>query len=151
MTVVLFMVVFLSWIFPTHATLVDFDNCLPDSIVDSEPPQLQFTPLHVDASFDIEGTVHPLSVTVYGNVSGTADKSPAPSADDPQWADPDSSLGKILDLNETNNKYTTLLTDLQILSFEAYSNAERFCPSVTQGSCPLGPLFYTNASVSLLH
>lgn len=142
----LFVVLLLSLVSPTHAALVNFKNCLPKTISDSNPLQLQFVPLDVNVTFDLENTLHALNVTVYGNVSGTADRSPSyPPPNDPQWADANNTVGKIIDLSISNNKYTTLLTSIQMLSWTPYSNAERFCASVGQGTCPLGPVFYANA------
>lgn len=133
------------WASPATAVLVDFENCISKSILESEPLQLQYVPLDVAVRFNLSDPLHPLNVTVYGNVSGTADRrSDYPSMDDPSWSNPNSTVGKIVDLSSSNNKYTTLLTSFNVLSFVAFTNASRFCQSLTQGDCPLGPVFDYN-------
>lgn len=130
---------------PATAVLVDFDNCLSETILESRPLQLQYVPLDVAVKFDLNDPLHPLSITVYGNVSGTADRrSDYPSMDDPSWRDPNSTVGKIVDLSRSNNKYSTLLTTFDVLNFAAFTSASRFCQSLTQGDCPLGPVFDYN-------
>ncbi|KAH8429109.1 uncharacterized protein LDX57_006779 [Aspergillus melleus] len=131
----------------TGAVLLDFENCLGKSVIESSPLQLQFVPLDVAVHFDLVNPLHALNMTVYGNVSGTADRRASyPSADDPQWTNPNETVGKILDLDTTNNKYSTLLTAVNVVSFSPYSDASRFCNSVIQGDCPLTPVFNANAS-----
>ena len=138
------MVVVLLVVSPVRAVLLDFDNCLDESVVNSR--QLQFVPLDVDVTFDLVDPLRPLNITVYGNVSGTADQSSSyPSPDDPLWLDPTNSVGKIEDLDVENNKYSTLLKSVEVVSFTPYSDAARFCDSVIQGDCPLGPVFYANS------
>jgi hypothetical protein len=135
----------LAFLSSAHAALLEFDNCLAKTIVDSNPQQLQFVPLNVSVNFDLSDPLYPLDVTVYGNVTGTADRSsdyPAPS--DPQWNDSNSTIGKIEDLDVANNNLSTLIASIQVVSFTPYSEASRFCDSVTQGDCPLGPVFYAN-------
>ena len=133
-----------------NATFIPFTNCLDDPILNSDPLQLQFIPLMVDASIDSSpASARHLDVTVYGNVSGLATQEPYPAPDDPQWDDPNSSIGKIVDLNEANNKYSTLFAKLNALSFTPYiADPARFCQSVTQGECPLGPVFNVDGYVS---
>ncbi|KAJ0420374.1 hypothetical protein BJY00DRAFT_137905 [Aspergillus carlsbadensis] len=139
--------VLMTFLSSAHAALLEFDNCLAKTIVDSNPQQLQFVPLNVSVNFDLSDPLYPLDVTVYGNVTGTADRStdyPAPS--DPQWNDSNSTTGKIEDLDVANNNYSTLIASIQVVSFTPYSEASRFCDSVTQGDCPLGPVFDANTS-----
>lgn len=136
--------VVLSWAAPATAALLNFDNCLSQTILDSNPPQLQYIPLNVSVQFNLTDPLRPLNVTVYGNVSGTADGSTAPSSTDPSWSNSSSTVGKIVDLSAANNKYSTLITSFDVLSFTAWGNASRFCESVTQGECPLGPVFNYN-------
>ncbi|GAB1205603.1 hypothetical protein APSETT445_004281 [Aspergillus pseudonomiae] len=132
---------------PTYAALVNFDNCLPAPTIASNPQKLQFVPLDVSVKFDLTNSLHNLNITVYGNVSGTADQSSSyPSPDDPQWANQNATVGKIVDLNTANNKYSTLITTIDVVSFSPYSGPTRFCDSTIQGECPLGPVFYANAS-----
>ncbi|KAK2756117.1 hypothetical protein FQN54_005525 [Arachnomyces sp. PD_36] len=128
-----------------HAAFINFENCLPSSIVDSDPRILQFIPQHVWAAFDPDEGDN-LNITVYGNVSGTATDEPYPAPRDPRWSNPEETLGKIVDLSVENNKYSTLLTKLNVLSFTPYEKPTRFCDSVIQGECPLAPVFYVNAS-----
>ncbi|KAJ5144611.1 hypothetical protein N7448_002003 [Penicillium atrosanguineum] len=137
----------LLWTAPAAAVRLEFDNCLSKSILDSNPAQLQYVPLDVAVRYNLSDPLHPLNVTVYGNVTGTADRtSDYPSWNSSSWSNPNDTLGKIVDLSSSNNKYSTLLTSLDVLSFSAYSNASRFCDSVTQGECPLGPVFNYNLS-----
>lgn len=130
---------------PARAVLLDFDNCISQTILESQPLQLQYVPLDVAVKFDLSDPLHPLNVTVYGNVSGTADRrSDYPPMDDPSWSNPNSTVGKIVDLDTANNKWSTLLTSFNVLNFAAYTDASRFCQSLTQGGCPLGPVFDYN-------
>lgn len=145
------MMVLLSLVSSTSAVFLDFDNCLDPSIINSSPLQLQFIPFDVAVTFDLMGSLHPLNITVYGNVSGTADqRSSYPSPNDPQWANPNDTVGKIVDLSVENNKYSTLLKSVEVVNFTPYSDASRFCTSLVQGDCPLGPVFDGNAWVALL-
>lgn len=134
----------LTWASPAAAALLSFDNCLSETILDSNPLQLQFIPLNVSVHFNFTDPLHPLNVTVYGNVSGTADGSQAPSSTDPSWSNSSSTVGKIVDVSATNNKYSTLLTSFDVLGFTPWNNASQFCQQVTQGECPLGPVFNYN-------
>ncbi|KAL4753444.1 hypothetical protein BDW72DRAFT_201571 [Aspergillus terricola var. indicus] len=127
------------------AVLLEFENCLDESIVDSSPRQLQFVPLDVSVTLNMSNSLYPLDVIIYGNVTGTANRSTDyPAPDDPQWDNPNSTLGKIIDLDVDNNNYSTLIASIQVASFTPYSEPSRFCDSVTQGDCPLGPVFYIN-------
>lgn len=143
----LLMVLLLTLVSSARAALLNFENCLDASIVKSNPLQLQFVPLDVSVVFDLQEPLYTLNVTIYGNVSGTADRSSSyPSPDDLRWSNPNDTVGKITDLNTANNKYSTLLTDVDVVSFSPYNDASRFCDAVTQGGpCPLGPVFYANA------
>lgn len=131
---------------PTSAVLLGFKNCLGKSVIESSPLQLQFVPLDVAVHFDLANPLHNLNVTVYGNVSGTADRRASyPSPDDPQWSNPNETVGKIMDLDASNNKYSTLLTSVNVVSFSPYHQPSRLCDSVTQGGCPMTPVFNANA------
>ncbi|KAH1587238.1 hypothetical protein KXW65_007700 [Aspergillus fumigatus] len=144
----LLMVSLLTLISSARAALLNFENCLDASIIKSDPLQLQFVPLDVSVVFDLQDPLYTLNVTIYGNVSGTADRSSSyPSPDDPRWSNPNDTVGKIVDLNTANNKYSTLLTEVDVVSFSPYNEPSRFCDAVIQGGpCPLGPVFYANAS-----
>ncbi|KAL4869722.1 hypothetical protein BDV12DRAFT_196150 [Aspergillus spectabilis] len=138
-------VVLLALLSLTDAASLEFENCLDTNILESNPQQLQFVPLDVSVSFNLTNSSYPLDVIVYGNVTGTADRSSDyPALDDPQWEDRNATVGKIEDLDVANNNYSTLITSVQVVSFTPYSEASRFCDSVTQGDCPLGPVFYAN-------
>lgn len=143
----LLLMLLLTLVSSARAALLNFENCLDASIVESNPLQLQFVPLDVSVIFNLEDPLYTLNVTIYGNVSGTADRSSSyPPPDDPQWENPNDTVGKIVDVNIANNKLTTLLTDVDVVSFSPYSNASGFCDAITQGGpCPLGPVFYANA------
>lgn len=126
---------------------VEFRNCLDRSIVSSKPRLLQFVPFNVSAVFNTSSPRNNLNITVYGNVTGRATAEPYPAPDDPSWSNPNDTFGKIPDLSETNNKYTTLFTSLNFLSYTPWTaEPSRFCESVIQGSCPLAPAFYVNTT-----
>ncbi|KAK5023051.1 hypothetical protein LTS07_009544 [Exophiala sideris] len=130
-----------------EAAYVEFQNCLDKSITNSSPRLLQFTPLNVSAIFNTTSTYHNLNVTVYGNVSGKATAQTYPSPNDPSWSNPNDTFGKIPDVSESNNKYTTLFARYTFLSYTPWSaDPTRFCESVLQEECPLAPAFFVNAS-----
>lgn len=127
---------------PSSAAFVDFKNCLGSNVINSVPTQLQFVPLFVDAVFNSTAPSHNLNITVYGNVTGRVTLEPLPPPDDPQWRNPNQTLGKIPDLSPSNNKYSTLDSVFNVLYYTAYdAPASRFCDSVVQGGCPLAPAF----------
>ena len=130
-----------------HAAFVQFENCLPTAITNSNPRLLQFTPLNVSAVFDTKNPKHNLNLTIYGNVSGRATDQPLPPIDSPLWSEPNNTLGKIPDVNELNNKYTTLFGEYDVLSYTPYTApASQFCLSTLNEACPLPPAFYANSS-----
>ena len=130
---------------PANATFVNFDNCLSPGYINSNPQELQFTPLHVWATFNTTAASHGLNVTIYGNVSGLTTDQPYPLPDDPQWQNSSDTLGKIVDLSESNNKYSTLHSKVNVLSFTPWeARPSRFCNSTIHQDCPLGPVFYVN-------
>lgn len=134
----------LCWISPAYAALVDFSNCLSKETLEN-PLALQFVPLEVGVWFNLTDPLRPLNVTVYGNVSGTADESKDyPSPNDPNWKNDNSTVGKIVNLDKENNHWTTLLTDFDVLSFEPWKNGTQFCDTLVQGHCPLAPVFNGN-------
>ena len=129
---------------PSSAAFVSFENCLGSNVINSVPTelQLQFVPLFVDAVFNSTAPSHNLNVTVYGNVTGRVTQEPLPPPDDPQWKNPNQTLGKIPDLSPSNNKYSTLDSVFNVLYYTAYgAPASRFCDSVVQGGCPIAPAF----------
>jgi hypothetical protein len=128
-----------------NAAFIPFKNCLDDSIINSDPLRLQFVPLLVSAALDSSSETPNVTITVYGNVTGLATPGPYPPPDDPQWSDPNSTVGKIVYVDEENQKFTTLFARLNLLSFTPHARpAIAFCDSVTQGECPLGPVFNAN-------
>jgi hypothetical protein len=128
-----------------QAAFVSFENCLEQDIIDSNPLQLQFIPLFLSVHYDLSPGPNPLTLTVYGNVSGLAKQDPYPPPNSPDWKNPNATVGKIVDIDDSNHKYSTLFTKVNVLSFNPYNNSSRFCESVTQGECPLGPVFSANA------
>ncbi|KAI9830536.1 MAG: hypothetical protein M1819_005494 [Sarea resinae] len=130
------------------AAFINFDNCLNPNIINSNPLQLQFVPLHLYASFNKTNPSHNLNVTVYGNVSGIATQQTYPSPNSPQWSDPNATVGKIVDLSKSNNVYSTFFSRFNVLSYTPYdADPMRFCETLVHGECPLGPAFTANASL----
>lgn len=130
---------------PGHAAYMTFENCLSESVINNVPTILQFDPLNVTAFFNTSAPSHHLNITIYGNVSGLLTEQPYPAPDDPQWTNPNDTLGKIVDLDPSNNKYTTLFSKLNVLSYTPYeAPASRFCNATINGDCPLAPAFYTS-------
>lgn len=130
---------------PVRAAYVEFDNCLPSNVVNSEPKILQLVPLNVTARFDRNTDNKNLNVTVFGNVTGAATVEPYPPPDDPAWLNPNETFGKIPDLSVSNNKYTTLFSSYNVLSYTPWSaRPARFCDTVIQGECPLAPAYFVN-------
>lgn len=70
---------------PTTAAFITFQNCLDPNIINSNPLELQFIPLYVNAHFNSSDQAHNLNVTIYGNVSGQAVTGTYPPATDPGW------------------------------------------------------------------
>lgn len=128
---------------PAGAAFIHFENCLPSNIQNSRDPRfLQFEPLRFWAAFNTSDPAHNLNITTYGNVTGVATNSPYPSWDDSSWLDPNETLGKIIDLDPVNNKYSTLFATFNVLSYTQYdAPPSRFCNSTLGQSCPLAPAF----------
>ncbi|KAL8795845.1 MAG: hypothetical protein Q9195_001725 [Heterodermia aff. obscurata] len=124
---------------PSKAAFVGFKDCLSPNVINSVPKQLQFTPLLVWASFN-SSTSHNLNVTVYGNVSGQATlQNPPTNPLDPSWNDPNSTLGKIVDVPKN---ITTLTGTFNVLDYTPYEiPATRFCNTTVHGQCPIAPVF----------
>ncbi len=130
---------------PSTAVFVTFSNCLsPDIINSNSPQQLQFVPLYVWATFNSSAASHNINVTAYGNVAGIATQQPYPAHDDPQWRNPNATVGKIPDVAGPANdqKYTTFTTQFNVLDYTPYDPpAVRFCNSSSLTQCPLTPVF----------
>jgi hypothetical protein len=120
--IVLCMIVFLTS--STNAAFINFDNCLEASLL-NDPNQLQFVPMFFSVVYDPTPGPNPLDIVIYGNVTG------------------DGEIVNIVD-NDGNETYTTLFTTLDVLTFRPYNHATEFCQNVTQGSCPLGPVYNVN-------
>lgn len=143
----LFAIILLGLLVPSiSAAFVNFENCLEQNIIKSNPVQLQFIPLNVSAQLQRFGSRN-LTVTVYGNVTGSDGVTPPPPPDDPGWQNPNETLGKIIDLSQSNNHRSTLRAKFQYLSYTPYkAPPSPFCPSLVHGACPLGPAFDANSS-----
>ncbi|MCJ1313712.1 hypothetical protein MMC25_007392 [Agyrium rufum] len=134
---------------PSLAVFVPFENCLNKDVLNSNPLQLQWVPLFVDAVFNRSDSNYNLNVTLYGNVAGIATKQPYPLPNDTQWSNPNDTVGKITDQSPTNPKptYSTLQASFDVLSYSPYApGPSRFCTSVIQGECPIAPVFFKNLS-----
>ncbi|KAH0543553.1 hypothetical protein FGG08_002114 [Glutinoglossum americanum] len=133
---------------PISAAFVKFENCLDKSVIESKPPKLQFIPLHFYANFNNSDHTHILNLTVYGNVSGSANQVQLPPPNDPQWANTSETLGKIVSVDPAwgTNVATTLLTRVNMLSFTPYSGLTFFCDQLVSGGCPIGPVWNNNSS-----
>ena len=131
---------------PSTAAFIYFENCLAPSVINSNPLQLQFVPLHVYAAFNTTAASRNLNVTVYGNVSGLATPGPYPAPNDPQWTNPNETVGKIVDVSEPDNLASTLFASFNVLSYTPYNlGATRFANTTIQGQFPLAPVFTANA------
>lgn len=123
--VTLYTIVFLTR--STNAAFIEFENCLETNIL-NDPSQLQFVPRYFHVVYDTAPGPNPLDIVIYGNVTGNGE------------------IVNIVD-NDGNETYTTLFTTLDVLSFTPYDHASQFCQNVTQGSCPLGPVYSVNGYV----
>lgn len=134
---------------PVLAVLLhNFENCLPTSTKLGQPPSLQWIPLYVGATFDNKNPTHNLRVTVWGNVTGAYNPTTVtlPAWDSDEWSDANFTDGKILDdpFPTSANLLTTLHSKVDVLTYEPYSSNFDFCNgSLTNASCPLGPVFNT--------
>lgn len=131
----------------SHAAFIStFTDCLSPNTINSDPKQLQFTPLWVWAFFNTSAASHNLNVTIFGNVSGQATQEDPPKFDDPRWKNPNDTLGKIVDVSKATNLATTLQYQFNVLSYTPYNvPATRFCNTTVQGACPIAPVFAPNA------
>jgi Transient receptor potential (TRP) ion channel/ML-like domain len=138
----------LLWCGPVGAAFVHFENCLATNMQNSQDPRfLQFEPFRVWASFDRVDSAHNLKITSYGNVTGGATAESYPSWNDSSWLDPNNPLGKIVDVSQSNNKYSTLFATFDVLSYTQFeARPSRFCNSTVNGPCPLIPAFNVSGS-----
>ncbi|KAK5110627.1 hypothetical protein LTR62_005666 [Meristemomyces frigidus] len=128
-----------------YAAFINFDNCLDEGIKHSNPLQLQWIPLAVDAKFQREPP-YTLNVTIYGNVSGQQVQGTYPPPSSSDWKNPNITFGKISNIgSDGNGNLSTLLADFDVLQWTAYNaKASQFCNSLINASCPLGPYFDAN-------
>ena len=131
------------------AAFINFENCLSPNVINSSPKTLQFVPLYVWATFNSTADSHGINVTIYGNVSGIATQLPYPAPDDPRWANPNDTVGKIPDIGGPSNDptYTTFTTQFNVLDYTPYNPPEtRLCNSSAITQCPLAPVFNFTAN-----
>ncbi|KAL9089563.1 MAG: hypothetical protein Q9159_002441 [Coniocarpon cinnabarinum] len=135
---------------PVHAVLIDFQNCLPASVLNSHPQTLQFMPNYTDVSFDTANPTHTVNVTIYGNVAGSLFAEPLPPPNSSQWQDPAFMDGKIADTyNNTQSDgsikagRTTLISTFRVLTYvPAAPPPAAFCSFTRSGTqCPVAPDF----------
>ncbi|KAL8651671.1 MAG: hypothetical protein Q9210_003120 [Variospora velana] len=142
----------LALIRPSNAVYVDFENCLGPNIINSasQPqPLLQYTPYHVWASFNDSAPSHTLNITVYGNISGIATREKLPAWNDAKWLNDNETLGKILDQDRVNNKFSTLFARFNVLDYTPYdAPPSRFCENTIHQQCPLIPAFNLTGNIS---
>lgn len=136
------------WIVPASAVFIDFENCLSEEYRDSDPTELQFVPLYMDAVFNTTAPSHNLQVIVWGNVTGSGPQyvNPTlPAWNSSYWTSNSTEYGgKIINIPEPNladPKYTTLSNKVNVLTYEPYDHSEEFCASLVNGTCPLAPVF----------
>ncbi|KAK4224606.1 putative flavin carrier protein 3 [Podospora fimiseda] len=131
---------------PAAAASVRFENCLPESRLQSEPKLLQWVPHFFDASFNTSDPKYTLQVKMWGNVTGSATGSPLPPPDNPDWLDPNKTDGKIANVPDRDPNdpwYTALRSKVEVLSYETWKHTIEFCnTSLAENfTCPLGPVF----------
>jgi hypothetical protein len=133
---------------PVIAAKVAYENCLPDSYRLNDPKLLQWEPYEVHAWFNTEDPSHTLQVTLWGNVTGTYNNVTLPPPNSTDWTNPNKTDGKILGEPEPDSpkpKLTTLHKKVEFLTYEPWSDDVEFCNgSLTNASCPLGPVFNTS-------
>lgn len=131
----------------SHAAFIStFTDCLSPNTINSNPKQLQFTPLWVWAFFDSSSASHNLNVTIYGNVSGQTTEQNLPKPDDSQWKNPNDTLGKLVDVSKVTNLATTLQAQFNVLDYTPYNAPlTRFCNTTVRRPCPIAPVFPISA------
>jgi hypothetical protein len=98
--------------------------------------------MYVWAAFDTHNPSHNLNITVYGNVSGQSQIGNYPSPSDDNWSDPNKTFGKIVNLPEGANKFTTLFWNAKVLTYSAWTAPSgQFCGATINTSCPVPPAF----------
>jgi len=137
------------WVVPTCAVFIDFSNCLTQAVQNNRPLQLQLVPKFVDAQFNTSGSAHKLSVTVWGNVTGSLPLANLPPSNDTDYWNSnttDTNNGKIVDVPfpDSANKFTTLFNKVNVLTYMPWSHSVDFCSSLVNATCPLVPSFSAN-------
>lgn len=136
-------VLFSLIITPAEAVFIsNYENCL--STAYQSTAALQFTPTFVDVVFNTSSQPHNLRMIVYGNVSGSVLAVTLPPANSSDWTDPTVTDGKIVNLTASTNKLTTLSSKLEFLNSELFSSSVAFCSDLSNGTCPLAPVFEGN-------
>jgi hypothetical protein len=140
------MLLVLSVATPAAAVMLEFDNCLPDSYLLSNPPLLQWVPLYLDAVFDTKTPSNNLQVIVWGNVTGSQTLDTLPPPNDPYWKETNETNGKIDETPYIDTLATTLVRRVNVLTYEPWNDRSNFCTqSLVNGTCPLPPVFdYSN-------
>lgn len=131
------------------AVFINFENCLRPAYRNAKDPvRLQFVPMYLWASFNTTSPSHRINVTAYGNVTGQLSEPKLPPyTDRDYWDNPKALDGKIHDVGLVKNALSTIFSSYKVLSYTAYNQqGTRFCDSVLNGQCPVGPSFYRNAS-----
>lgn len=143
----MFLIILSVWINFSSAAFINFENCLAESYISSNPLKLQFKPLFVNAIFDITNPSHNLQVTVYGDVNGTGplDLVAEPDLNNTAyWNSNQTQLGGKIERqpDPSVGYYTTLFNKVNVITYEPYSSpGVDFCESLQNGyACPLGPV-----------
>lgn len=144
-------VVLLNCLVPSvSAVFIPYQNCLSEDYQNSA--QLQFLPLFVDAKFNSTDPSHNLNVTVWGNVTGSLPTVILPPGSNTSyWDNVNNTDGKIVDVDDPtaqNPLATSFFRKVNVLTYQPYqADPADFCDSLINGTCPLGPVFPTNASL----
>jgi hypothetical protein len=151
----LFLLIASLWVVPTSAALVNFQNCLSESVQNNTPLQLQLVPLLMNAVFNTTDPMHNLNVTVWTNVTGSTVTPPRyvlPAWNSSYWdpTDNDTTAGgkieAVPDPSDASPLLTTLFNKVGVLTYTPYNPRQgfNFCEQLVNGSCPLGPNFKDN-------
>lgn len=150
----LFLLITYLWVIPTSAALIEFQNCLSES-VQATTSQLQLVPLVMNAVFNTTDPNHNLNVTVWTNVTGSEVGNltyTLPPANSSYW-DPgnnDTTVGGKIENEPAPNVpkpvLTTLFSKVGVLTYTPYNPrlGDAFCTVLVNGTCPLGPNFKDN-------
>ena len=144
-----FLLIVIAWLsIPASAALIDFDNCLSDSMVNDVPYQLQIVPKFFDAVFNTTDPSHNLKVAAYFNVVGAWNRAIPPNENDTAyWSGNMTDRGGKIEnlLPNADNKYTAASAKVDVLTYRTWSQNIEFCSILKDGVCPVGPRFNVNA------